>query len=470
MIDPSLSRLYFLAICGTAMGGVAALLKRRGYDVSGSDHGVYPPMSEFLRQEEITVYQGFSTSHLSTAPDIAVIGNSMSRGNVEVEAILNAQIPYMSLPEVIKEFFLRGKRPIVFTGTHGKTTMTALAVHIFQQSHLNPGYLVGGIPQSTGVGCDDGDGEYFCIEGDEYDSAFFDKRSKFLHYLPEIGVINNIEYDHADIFPAIHDVILAFKRFVLLIPSNGCLIFNADDVHAAAVAREALCKTVSYGFQNSADIQCVEYSEMEAGCAIRLNHQGENVQMLTPVRGKHNIYNIMAVFAVAQLCHIAPESFQQAVSSFPGIKRRLELLYDKHDVMVIEDFAHHPTAIRYALQTLRDAYPRKKIRCAFEPRSNTTRRHIFQNQFPESFATADEVCIGALYRRDRLKPDECLDVDRLISDMRGNGIDAKAFRNNRELLHYYQSSVHAGDLFLFMSNGGFDNIQHAFVRELLSLH
>ena len=347
MVSAQPKRIYFLAICGTAMASLAAMLKHKGYQVYGSDSGIYPPMSDFLAEQEIEVLSGFDPAHLDIAPDLVVVGNAISRGNVEIEEILDRRIPYISLPDALREFCIRGHRSVVVTGTHGKTTTTALIAWIFQSAGRDPSFLVGGIPNNFGRGFQSGSGEEIILEGDEYDSAYFDKAAKFLRYLPEVGVINNIEFDHADIYNSLDDIIVAFRRFVNLIPRRGLLVSCADYETVRGVSARAFCPVESFGFSADALWQPRAVRVTEKGVSFGIVCAGEPLgEVEVALAGDHNVRNVLAAVAVARHAGIDFVSIRSALAAFTGIRRRLEFKGSAAGVSIYDDFGHHPTAIR----------------------------------------------------------------------------------------------------------------------------
>src|SRR5271170_3176092 len=373
--------VHFVGICGTAMASTAAALRDKGVQVTGSDQNVYPPMSTFLAERKIEVISGYAEANLAHKPSLVVIGNAISRGNPEAEYVLDHRLPYCSLPELLKEFFIRGKRSLVVAGTHGKTTTTSLLAWVFEHSGLNPSYLIGGIPNNFSQGARFTDSEWFIIEGDEYDTAFFDKRSKFIHYLPEIAIINNLEFDHADIFENLGTIQTAFKRFINLIPRNGQLFANGDDPNLAPLLDVTHCPVKRFGLGEANAwraynlVLAPTVTEFEVpSFKFRLNLLGEL-----------NVRNALGAVAAARHCGLKNHQIQSAFDTFKGVKRRMEVRGVAGGVTVVDDFAHHPTAIRETLRALRLRYAHQRIWAVFEPRSNTTRRNIFQKELAESF-------------------------------------------------------------------------------------
>ncbi|PYL55649.1 MAG: UDP-N-acetylmuramate:L-alanyl-gamma-D-glutamyl-meso-diaminopimelate ligase, partial [Verrucomicrobia bacterium] len=376
------------------MGSVAAALRARGFKISGSDESVYPPMSIFLEQHGIKLHQGYAKENIPADADVVVIGNAMKRGNPEVEAVLNRKLFYLSLPEVLKNYFLRGKHNLVVTGTHGKTTTTSLLTWIMEKGGCKPGYLIGGIPKNLGQGARLNDSKYFVIEGDEYDSAFFDKRSKFVHYLPELVIVNNIEFDHADIFNNIDEIKLSFRRLLNIVPQNGMVLLNGDDHNCVEVAKDCLAQMVEVGFSKNCAQRIRDVVYSPEGSQFKL---GDDVYEI-PLIGEFNVRNAAMAASAGRFYDVPRTKIRIALKSFSGIARRQEVRGEAGGVKVIDDFGHHPTAIRQTLEALRQRYQGQRLWAIFEPRSNTTRRAIFQHELPEALKVADGVFIAQIAR------------------------------------------------------------------------
>ena len=380
------------------MASAAAAMKDKGFEVTGSDQNVYPPMSTFLAERKIAAMNGYAERNLAHKPDLVVIGNAISRGNPEAEFVLDHKLRYCSLPELLKEFFIRGKRSIVVAGTHGKTTTTSLLAWVFEHNGLNPSFLIGGIPNNLHQGARFTDSEWFIIEGDEYDTAFFDKRSKFVHYLPEIGIINNLEFDHADIFENLEAIKKTFSHFIRLIPRNGLLLGNGDDPNLAPLLNVTHCPVKRFGLGEGTAIQAFNIRYGPTATEFEIPSFKFHLNMV----GELNVRNALAVVACAKHCGLKNQQIQSAFDTFKGIKRRMEVRGIAGGVTVVDDFGHHPTAIRETLKALRLRYPHEKIWAVFEPRSNTTRRNIFQNELAAAFADADAVVISEVARLEQI--------------------------------------------------------------------
>jgi UDP-N-acetylmuramate: L-alanyl-gamma-D-glutamyl-meso-diaminopimelate ligase len=454
--------VHFVGICGTAMASTAAAMQARGFQVTGSDQNVYPPMSDFLAERKIEVFTGYTEQNLAHQPGLVVIGNALSRGNPEVEAILDRKMRYCSLPELLKDFFIRGKRSIVVSGTHGKTTTTALLTWIFEHAGLNPSYLMGGIAHNLGQGARFTDGDWFIIEGDEYDSAFFDKRSKFVHYLPEIAIINNLEFDHADIFKSLEEIQSSFSRLINLVPRQGMLLANGDDPNIAPLLNVTHCPVKRFGLEAGNSIQGFNVKLAPTASEFEIPSFKFHLNLL----GELNVRNALAAVACAKHCGLGNKQIQAAFASFQGIQRRMEVRGISGGVTVIDDFGHHPTAIRETLRALRNRYPSQAIRAVFEPRSNTTRRNIFQSELALAFSEADAVVISQIARLEQLPAEERLDADRLIADIRAQGKPAVYLKDVDAIVAHLAQESQGGDVICVFSNGGFGGIHEKLLRRL----
>ena len=462
-------RIHFIGVCGTAMATVAALLKQRGHDVRGSDQNVYPPMSEFLVAEGIRTMAGFSEDHITPDVDLVVVGNTISRGNPELEAVLERKIRHCSLPEAIRDHFLWGSRSIVLAGTHGKTTTTSLTGWLLTHGQLDPTVLVGGIALNFGDRGSSyrlGGGRDFVIEGDEYDSAYFDKTAKYLKYLPDIAVINNIEFDHADIYTDLDAVRLAFRRLVNLVPRNGMLLLGADSPHAASLIAHAVSPVQTFGTSDEATWQASAIEHADGVTRFTVRRSGEPFgQFESPLLGLHNVRNALAAIAVGGHVGLRASQLAEGLSTFKGIRRRLETIGIRRGVTVIDDFAHHPTAVRETLAALRTGYPSRRLWAVFEPRSASSCRRVFQDDFAAAFSAADEVVIAAVFRSS-LPESERLSVERLVDDLRRQGQRARHIPDVEGIVRAIVSEHSDGDIVVFMSNGAFGGIHQKFLQVL----
>jgi len=446
--------VHFVGICGTAMASVAAAMRGMGVVVTGSDQNVYPPMSGFLADRQIEVMLGYAESNLAHKPDLVVVGNAISRGNPEVEALLDRKLRYCSLPELLKGFFLHGKRSLVVTGTHGKTTTAALLAWVFEHSGLNPGFLIGGIPHNLGQGARFTDSEWFVIEGDEYDTAFFDKRSKFVHYLPEVALINNLEFDHADIFPDLAAIQTSFRHFIRLVPRNGLLLANGDEPALAPLLDVTHCPVKRFGLGAHNAIQAFNLRLGATASEFEIPSFKFHLNLV----GELNVRNALAVVACAKHCGLSNKQIQSAFDTFKGIKRRMEVRGISGGVTVVDDFGHHPTAIRETLRALRLKYPHQRLWAVFEPRSNTTRRNVFQTELVTAFQDADAVVVAQVARLELLSPQERLDPERLMRDLQAAGKPSAYLPDADAIVAHLTGRVQGGDVVCVFSNGGFGNI------------
>ena len=453
---------HFIGICGTAMGSVAAALQNRGYTITGSDQNVYPPMSDFLIKNNINVSVGHDENNIPDKVDLVVIGNAMSRGNVEVESVLNRKIPYTSLPELIKRYFLQGKRNIVITGTHGKTTTSSIIAHLLNDNGLNPNLMIGGIPLDIGEGGRFTESEFFVIEGDEYDTAFFDKRSKFVHYMPEIVVVNNIEFDHADIFNNIEEIKLSFKRMLNIVPENGIVFVNGDDNDAVEVTENCRAPVIKVGANDDCDfkIENLNLESFNSSFSIK-----DNSYQL-PMDGEFNVRNAAMAIAVTDFLNIDQQNIIESVSKFSGIARRQELRGEEKNVKVIDDFGHHPTAIAATIGALKQRYPDSKIWAIFEPRSNTSRRNLLQSELEDSLSQADGVIISEVPNPEKVPDGELLDVESVIENLSSRGKEAFIGLSPDDIVNKLIPLTSSGDTIVVLSNGGFGGIHEKLLEAL----
>ena len=467
--DPGSRVIHLIGICGTAMATLAALLKRRGYDVRGSDQNVYPPMSDFLAAEGIPITTGYSADHIGNDVDLVVIGNAISRGNPELESVLERKIRYCSLPEAIRDHFLWGARSIVIAGTHGKTTTTSLTGWLLTSGQLDPTVLVGGIAlnfNDVGSSYRVGGGRDFVIEGDEYDSAFFDKTAKFLKYLPDVAVINNIEFDHADIYADLDAVLVAFRRLVNLVPRNGLLLLGADSPHALGLVKYAVGPHETFGTSEDATWQAADIEAADGLTHFKVRRRGEVFgRFASPLLGVHNVRNAVAAIAVGSYVGIPPADLADGLRTFRGVKRRLEVVGTADGVTVMDDFAHHPTAVHETLSALRSGYPDRRIWAVFEPRSASSCRRVFQHDFARAFGAADEVIVAAVFRSS-LPESERLSAEQLVEDLQARKQRARYIAAVNDIVDTVVNEHRSGDIVVLMSNGGFGGIHRKLLRAL----
>jgi UDP-N-acetylmuramate: L-alanyl-gamma-D-glutamyl-meso-diaminopimelate ligase len=454
-------KIHLIGIGGTAMATLAALLKQKGFEVRGSDQNIYPPMSTFLLDEGIDTLSGYSADHITPDLDLVVVGNAISRGNPELEALLDRKIRYCSLPEAVREYFLWGSRSVVIAGTHGKTTTTAMTAWLLTAAGRDPSLLVGGIAANFGEDGSSyriGHGREFVIEGDEYDSAFFDKTAKFLKYLPDIAVIANIEFDHADIYADLDEIRVAFRRLVNLVPSRGLLLLGIDSPEAAAMRSSARSPVETFGLADEADWYGYDLRVTGEGTTFGVRYAGRTLGTFElPLPGAHNVRNALAALAVGNAVGIDATTLADALRRFKGVKRRLEALGTEAGVTVYDDFAHHPTAIAETLRALRAAHPSSRIRAVFEPRSASSCRKVFQEAFARSFEPADDVILAAVFRSN-LPEDQRLSAEQLISDLNTSRKQARYIPAVDDIVETLVRERQRGDQVVIMSNGGFGGI------------
>ena len=461
--------IHLIGICGTAMATLAALLKRRGHDVRGSDQNVYPPMSDFLAAEGIPITTGYAADHIGSDVDLVVIGNAISRGNAELESVLERKIRYCSLPEAVREHFLWGARSIVVAGTHGKTTTTSLTGWLLTSGRLDPTVLVGGIALNFGDAGSSyrvGGGREFVIEGDEYDSAFFDKTAKFLKYLPDVAVVNNVEFDHADIYADLDAVLLAFRRLVNLVPRNGLLLLGADSPNAKGLETHAVSPLETFGTSDEATWQATDIEAADGLTHFKVRRRGDVFgRFASPLLGVHNVRNAVAAIAVGSYVGISPADLAEGLRTFQGIKRRLEVVGTADGVTVMDDFAHHPTAVHETLSALRSGYPDRRIWAVFEPRSASSCRRIFQDDFARAFGAADEVIVAAVFRSS-LPESERLSAEQLVDDLQARKQRARYIAAVDDIVGTLVNEHRTGDIVVLMSNGGFGGIHQKLLKAL----
>jgi len=443
------------------MASVAAALKERGIAISGSDSGIYPPMSTFLEERGIEA-KPFGAANLAHKPDLVVIGNAISRGNPEAEFALEQKLDYCSLPELLKHQFLRGKRSLVVTGTHGKTTTASLLAWLLEHNGLNPSFLIGGIPNNLGQGARFTDSDWFVIEGDEYDTAFFDKRSKFVHYLPEAVVINNLEFDHADIFGSLAEIQTSFQRLINIVPRNGLLLANGDDANLEPLLGIDHCPVRRFGLGGDCDDLASGLAYNESGSEFRLG----DTTFRIPMVGELNIRNALAALLLARYAGLNDVQIQSGLDTFEGIRRRMEIRGETGGVTVIDDFAHHPTAIRETLKALGQRYPGRRVWAIFEPRSNTTRRNHFQAELAEALRLAKRVVVAGIARLEQIPAEERLDPARLMEDIRTADTEADYIPTADEIVEHVVGQAKEGDILCVLSNGGFGGIHQKLLDAL----
>jgi UDP-N-acetylmuramate: L-alanyl-gamma-D-glutamyl-meso-diaminopimelate ligase len=480
-------KCHFIAIGGTGMGALAGLLKAAGDEVRGSDQAVYPPMSDQLATLQIPVFEGYSAANLDWQPDIVVVGNVISKGHVEVAEAERRKLPLTSLPAVLGERFLADRHSIVVAGTHGKTTTSSLLTHLLMEAGRDPGCFIGGVPIKAGQGWQVGTGKEFVVEGDEYDSAFFDKGSKFLHYRPRTAILTSIELDHVDIFASLEDVRKAFRKFVKLVPAEGLLVVSADSKEALKIADTAGCRVETYwvasheangnGRASSSppvaderriDWEVTDIEYLKSGrCRFSIKHRGEPFDRYeTLLNGWHNLGNAAAAIAVAHSLGVAGDSIRRGIGTFAGVRRRQEVRGIAQGVRVIDDYGHHPTEVAATLQALRKRYPGSRVIAIYEPRSATSRRRTFQREYAQAFAHADRVVVGRLYDPSRIAESDRFDPEKLALELHHAGTPATHCPRTEDIVAHVVDVARPGDVVVVFSSGAFDGLHEKLLSEL----
>ncbi len=466
-IPEDVKRVHLIAVCGTGMGALAGMFKEAGFEVTGSDHRVYPPMSTFLSEHGIRIAEGFRPENVSYRPDLVVVGNAVSRDNPEVKAMLDLALPCCSLPQALNRFFIHSKGALVVTGTHGKTTTSALLAWVLAIAGLDPGFMVGGILKNFDRNYNVGTGPYFVVEGDEYDTAFFDKGPKFLHYTPSRAILTSVEFDHADIYRGLSHVKKAFFDFVTAMPHEALLVGYDGDPIVTELTNRAPCWTALYGFGERSPWRLENVRFDPPWTHFGVTKRGEPFGTFKlPLMGRHNLLNVLAVIAVADDLGLSVDLIQRALETFEGIKRRQEVRGIKNGIMVIDDFAHHPTEVRETVAAVRSFYPENRLVAVFEPRTNSSRRRVFQDRYPDSFDMADLVCIRKPPMLEKIPVEERFSSQQLARDLISLGKEAYYFADTDAIVDYLVTIAKAGDVILIMSNGGFDNIHERLLERL----
>ncbi len=462
--------IHLIGICGTAMASLAGMLAERGFRVTGSDAAAYPPMSDFLQSLGIPVSQPFDVENLNPTPDLIVVGNAISRGNVELEHVLDQRIPFCSLPQLLHQEFLRGKEVLAVAGTHGKTTTTSMLSWIFEHAGTRPSFLIGGIAENFGRSFQLGEGKYFILEGDEYDTAFFDKGPKFLHYFPDAVILTSVEFDHADIYKDLDAVETAFKRLVNLVPRRGRIVsFDRGDSVERCIAR-AFCPVERYGFTDRAAWRISDLNLRPDRTSWSVMRNGKHwADFEFPLAGEYNVWNATAAAALAGSCGIEAHVIADALKSFKSVKRRLEVKAEVDGITIIDDFAHHPTAITVTLNALRARYPNRRLWAILEPRSNTLRRNVFQNDLAKSLAIADEIVLANVFKSESIPETERLDISAVATNIGNLGRRARVIADVDSLVRIAAPEMRSGDVVAILSNGGFGGIYEKLPERLRSL-
>jgi UDP-N-acetylmuramate: L-alanyl-gamma-D-glutamyl-meso-diaminopimelate ligase len=462
--------IHLIGICGTAMASLAGMLKERGHRVTGSDAAAYPPMSTFLEALGIALAQPFAEANLTPRPDLVVVGNAISRGNAELEYVLDQRISFCSLPQILHDEFLVGKEVLVVAGTHGKTTTTSMLAWIFETAGLKPSFLIGGIAENFGSSFGLGDGRHFILEGDEYDTAFFDKGPKFLHYFPDATILTSVEFDHADIYKDLDAVETAFKRLVNLVPRRGRIVAFDSGESLERCLQKAFCPVERFGSTAGAYWRITDLKLETERTRWSLLRDGKPWgEFEFALAGEYNVWNATAAAALAANCGIPKAAIAKAFQTFKSVKRRLEVKARVNGVTIIDDFAHHPTAIEQTLQALRSRYPGARLWVVLEPRSNTMRRNVLQDALANSLALADEVVIANIFKLDAIPEAERLNLDRVVAQIRKLGRRARILADADSIVSIVAPELGSGDVVAILSNGGFGGIYEKLPERLRSL-
>jgi UDP-N-acetylmuramate: L-alanyl-gamma-D-glutamyl-meso-diaminopimelate ligase len=466
--------IHLIGICGTAMASLAGMLRLEGHTVTGSDAAAYPPMSDLLDTLGIPVMEPYAEKNLEPRPDLVIVGNAISRGNVELEYVLDRRIPFRSMAQTVYEEFLTGRESLVIAGTHGKTTTTSMLAWIYEtaariEGERGPSFLIGGVAENFGTSFQLTPSATFILEGDEYDTAFFDKGPKFMHYFPDAVILSHVEFDHADIYRDLDAVKTAFKRLVNLVPRRGRIVAFDGSANVSECVARAFCKVERYGFADGSDWQIRKLMHREGKTHWQVWRGGKPwIDLMLPMAGEHNALNATAAAALAAGQGIDGEAIAQALASFKSVKRRLEVRAVERGVTVIDDFAHHPTAIRETLRALRAAYPHSRLWAVLEPRSNTLRRNVFEQELVTALALADEVVLAGVFKQESIPEAERLQPEAVVHALATSGYHAVLAVNVEEIVSYVAATAQPGDVVAILSNGGFDGIYEKLPARLRS--
>ena len=463
--------VHVIGIGGSAMAPLAGMLREHGFRVTGSDSGVYPPASTLLESLGISFFHSFDAAHLQKAPDLVVVGNIIARGNPELEEVLDRKIPYRSMPEMLEEIFLPGRHSIVVSGTHGKTTTTAMLAWIFHTAGKRPNFLVGGVAENFGKSYGLEGGAEFILEGDEYETAIWDRGPKFFHYHPDALIITSLEYDHADIYADYEAYELAFRRLVNLVPRSGRVVVWGDAEESGPglrrVVEKAFCPVETYGLAHGNDWVVSHLADEAGSMGFRVTHGGQAFgEFALAATGRHNVLNAMGAMVVAHGRGIGIEALAKALSTFRSVKRRMDVKGELGGILVVDDFAHHPTAVRATIEAARSRWPKRRLWAILEPRSNSMRRKVFQESLPKALALADRVLLGGVFRAQQLGDENRLAPESVAQSVRELGKDARSFVGADAIADYLSSEARAGDLLLVMSNGSFDGLCEKLLKKL----
>ena len=466
-LPENLNHIHLMGVCGTGMASLAGMFKEKGYHVTGSDHNIYPPMSDFLEALSIPVLKGYSPHNLDPIPDLVIVGNVITRKNPEAVELSRLGLPYLSFPQALQLFALKDKRSIVISGTHGKTTASSLAAWILEKGGMDPGFMIGGIPKNFKKNFKLGHGKYFVIEGDEYDTAFFDKGPKFLHYKPWTVILTSIEFDHADIYRNLEHVIKNFRKLIHIIPPDGVLIANADDPIVASEIEHAKCQVITYALSNNAHWKASDIPVQGNDTRVKIiKHGVEYTTLSTPLYGRHNISNLLSAVVLADHLGVPSSALSESVKTFEGIRRRQEIIGEKRGILILDDFAHHPTAVKETIDAVSEKYKNRRLIAVFEPRSNSSRRNVFQSRYSLSFDNADLVMIPEPPMMEKIPLEERFSSQQLVGDLKKKGLPASYFQNTGQLLEALLAQTRKDDVILIMSNGAFDSLQQRLFKRI----
>lgn len=463
--------VHVIGIGGSAMAPLAGMLRESGYRVTGSDSGVYPPASTLLENLGISFFHEFDAAHLTPAPDLTVIGNIIARGNPELEEVLDRKLAYRSMPEILEEIFLPGRHSVVVSGTHGKTTTTAMLAWIFETAGKRPNFLVGGVAENFGKSYGLGGGEEFILEGDEYETAIWDRGPKFFHYHPDDLIITSLEYDHADIYPDFATYELAFRRLVNLVPRNGRLVIWGDTKESGPslrrIAEKAFCKAGTYGFSSENDWVAGEPVIENDTMKFQVNYKGKLFgEFRMAATGRHNVLNALATIAVASGRGIPAQAIEKALATFCSVKRRMDVKGEIAGVLIVDDFAHHPTAVRATIEAVRSRWPKRRLWAILEPRSNSMRRKVFEETLPQALALGDCIILGGVFRSQQIGDENRMDPEAVAASVRRLGKEAQVFASSDVIAEHLAAQAKKGDVLLVMSNGSFDGLCEKLMKQL----
>ena len=465
-IPSSVQKIHFIAICGTMMGALACILKDLGFQITGSDSAVYPPMSTFLEEKGITLFDGYDPKHLAYGPDLVVVGNAVRKDNPEAEKMREMGLNYCSMPQAINGFVAKGKKPVVITGTHGKTTTSSICAWVLETAGLDPTFFIGGIVKNFNSNYKLGKGDHIVLEGDEYDTAYFDKGAKFLHYEPFISILTSVEFDHADIFRDLDHITDVFDRYVSKIASDNTLIALDPDPVVDQLVQNSHCRVQRYGTGQNADWQIGAVHITPPWTDFEVRHKNKSYgRFRTQMVGQHNLHNILSVIAVSHALEISPGTIQKALDTFVSVKRRQEVRGVKNGITVMDDFAHHPTAVLETIKAVKPFYKGRLI-AVFEPRTNTSMRDVFQTVYPNCFDDADMICIRKPPLLSKIPEGQRFSSEKLVKDLKEKGKDAHFFLQTGLIVDFLKEKTRPDDVILVMSNGGFDNIHEKLLAEL----